>query len=770
MPCAWPARRASCAALLCLLLLACGGEPGAPAAAPDTQVALQPGETLLDHGASFQVVEYPATQLPPDVAVQGAVRATTGRLVVQADEWVEGEVVPAPFRLSLALSEDARVFRATPQVGFRPTDEEPQLSHDGRHLQPWRQPGSNHLWRDENAELIFWWDTANATLTAIGRWSPGETQLLQGGGEEQVALKGDAPVAAAPSAAVSASALRQRLTVGCSSRPGLLVPAPSELRLDLAGLTGNSLELVVAATERVYRRDDSGRVLQKLWAELPLRFLLEAEVAGERRPLWSRSLTAAEGFVRERVDLSALPDGPLALFLRTEPGQPTEGSWPYGFWGDLALTGPRGPSARPSGPARPHVVIIDVDTWRADRLSVYGYARETTPRLADWAARSATVYRDVMSASNWTLPSTASMLTGLAVHQHGLLRFPRVLSPQTPTLATLLRRAGYQTWAMVEGGYVSAAFGFDQGFDRFDQVPFQEPHWDEVLGWLEQRTDERPVFLFLQTYFVHAPWKADDRFLDAQRPYTGQLAGRDVTHERVIKPYEAGRLALDEADQAYVSALYDAAVARLDAYLGDFITRLDGLLPPGERLLVITSDHGEELFTRGRIEHGSTLFQELLAVPLLVQYPEPPWGTVDDQSASSLDLLPTVLETVGLTPPAGLPGRSLRAERQLNRARFSQHAEAAHAVQFEGWKLVVGPVRGNAPDGALDELQLYDLHADPGELQDIAAAVPEWVRRLRGMLDEFNLAHRPPEGIAREEEIDAGVVSDLQQMGYLGEH
>ena len=634
-----------------------------------------------------------------------------------------------------------------------------------RRLPPWRLNGAKHLWRDTDAALIFWWDTATSTLLGVGHRPPGAVSLSMGPPEVGDAVEVDVPAAVGDPA--SASELHQRLNVGTTSRPGLLVAAPARLALDLQRLDARRMHLAVAVAERVYRRDDAGRVLHKPWNQLPVEFSVEVAWGSDRRRLWSRQIAAKDGFVVDSVDLSELPSGPLTVELHTSAGLPTEGFWPFGFWADLALSGQAG-SAGSAGVARPHVVIIDVDTLRADRLGCYGHTRDTTPRLDDWVAAHATVYKDVMAASNWTLPSTASMLTGLSVRQHGLLRGGLMLGAATPTLATRLRRAGYQTLGVVEGGFVKAAFGFDQGFDVFDQVPKQEPHWNETLEWLEKRRDERPVFLFLHTYFVHGPWAYDPHFDDPLNPYAGPLASTDVTHERVIEPFEAGRLPLDEADRAYVNALYDAAVARLDDYLCDFIERLDRILPPERRLLVITSDHGEELFERGHIQHGNTLYDELLSVPFIVQYPGRTFGSMDTSPVSGLDLVPTVLDAVGLEVPLELPGRSLLRAYPDARVRVAQHADTAHALRFDGWKLIMGDVEGERGTGT-DEtrMQLYDLNTDPVERRDIAAAFPELVRRLVDMLDDFQSAYGAVAPTPVEEEIDPDVLQDLRALGYI---
>jgi arylsulfatase A-like enzyme len=166
------------------------------------------------------------------------------------------------------------------------------------------------------------------------------------------------------------------------------------------------------------------------------------------------------------------------------------------------------------------------------------------------------------------------------------------------------------------------------------------------------------------------------------------------------------------------------------------------------------------------LEHGHSLFSDVLSVPLIVQYPDRPFGRVDLAPASGVDLVPTVLDTLELELPAGLAGRSLRELSEDPRARVAQHDDTAHSVQYDGWKLIVGRVAG--ADGRPDAIQLYDLHADPGELDDIAEAVPEWVRRLQAMLDESRQTNRPLGPRPVEAVFDPAVLGDLQRLGYLG--
>jgi arylsulfatase A-like enzyme len=198
----------------------------------------------------------------------------------------------------------------------------------------------------------------------------------------------------------------------------------------------------------------------------------------------------------------------------------------------------------------------------------------------------------------------------------------------------------------------------------------------------------------------------------------------------------------------------------------DFLQRLDTIVPPSERVVIITSDHGEELFGHGRVQHGDSLFGDVLSVPLIVQYPDRTYGRVDLAPASGVDVVPTVLDTLGLEVPGELAGRSLREASTDPIARVAQHGSTAHAVQFDGWKLIVGPVAGS--NGRPDAVQLYDLHADPGELEDIAQAVPEWVRRLQGMLDESRQLNRPLGPRPAEGHVDPAVLGDLRMLGVSG--
>jgi arylsulfatase A-like enzyme len=243
-------------------------------------------------------------------------------------------------------------------------------------------------------------------------------------------------------------------------------------------------------------------------------------------------------------------------------------------------------------------VLIDIDTLRADRLSCYGSERPTSPALDAFAADGAAVFLDASSTAPWTLPATASMLTGLSPNQHGAVMEEQAIAASVPSLAQLLREAGYETRALTAGGYLLPGFGFDAGFDAYTCRAGWVPDAAEVEALLTDRRSDRPLFLFVHTYMVHAPYSADTRFLD-ETSRRSAFVGRAITRDDVIGPVNDGKLVLGEGDQRYVENLYEAGIARMDDSLGRVLDAIDRAVPRSHVLVLITSDHGEELFEHG---------------------------------------------------------------------------------------------------------------------------------------------------------------------------
>jgi len=416
--------------------------------------------------------------------------------------------------------------------------------------------------------------------------------------------------------------------------------------------------------------------------------------------------------------------------------------------------------------ARPNVVVIVMDTTRADRCSVHGYERATTPAL-DALGREGVVFDSAWAPSSWTLPTHASIFTGLLPQRHGATTDgTSALARRHETLAEILRDAGYATGAFSNNPFVSEEFGLTQGFSTFRSLnrernlpyPSAIPTNEHALRWVrEQRRAERPFFLFVNHMEPHSPYAPPAT--DADAFVRGAVDDAEMEWGRAfdfpanlltmldVAPISAGQLRL-------VSDLYDAEIATLDRAIGDFVERLraEGVLD--DTVLVVTGDHGEHFGENGLLGHCLSLARPLLEVPLVIRYPGVFEGglRVDDVVRSE-DLFPTILELCDVVPPAGIDGESLLRDLPgrvalgyLGRPRGIIEAAQRVAPQvdmsvydvtlrsaFDGRHLLV--VRGS--DG---HEQLFDVEADPGCEVDVAADEPRMVARLRA---EMSPASQP---------------------------
>ena len=414
-----------------------------------------------------------------------------------------------------------------------------------------------------------------------------------------------------------------------------------------------------------------------------------------------------------------------------------------------------------------HVVLVIVDTLRADHVGVSGRAkRDATPNL-DRLARRGAWFVDAHSAAPWTPPSVRSILTGLDPAVHGLDRDAADYAREVPglperalTLAQLLGRAGWRTAAVTGGGGVERVYGFDRGFETW----FQAEHAtgvdvaggvDRALAWLDGLGKADRGFLLLHTYEVHLP----------------------NTHH-LFAAEEAG----DERVRA--SAAYDGDLAFADRELGRFFDGLEsrGLL--GRSLVVLTSDHGEDLFERDvpghEVDHGHHLHGELTHVPLFFTAPGlvPARGAVAG-TVSLLDVVPTVLSLVGVAPPPfPLQGRDLRRVLQgLEQPDPDRAVFAGGLLQGPGWKsvrtaramlFVAPPTRGDEwwHDVRIPAEASYDLRRNPAEVDGGASAPPAEEARLRRRLDDRRREDARLRAILGEGPPGPGAAS-LRALGYL---
>ena len=427
----------------------------------------------------------------------------------------------------------------------------------------------------------------------------------------------------------------------------------------------------------------------------------------------------------------------------------------------LALVLALGAACSPSRPT--NVLLISIDTLRADRLGCYGYARPTSPTL-DALARGGTLFEHTVAQSPWTVPSHATLFTGLFPHGHGVVSESDRLAEELPTLATLLRGRGFLTAAVVQTSWLSAAQGFTQGFDSFVEIPDYADGGTLVARaaetWLRAYAG-RPLFLFLHFYDVHSEYRPKPEYRERfTKPYDGFVDGSTMQ----LQELRNGFLALGARDLEQLSDLYDAEIRQLDDALGRLLPLLDELGVRDETLVVVTADHGEEFLEHGNVLHGRTLYREVLAVPLIWNGPGVPRGARVAAIASLADVVPTVLGRLGAAVPAGLDGIDLlaapgpSAERRVVAAADHYNAEpdSLRMIQDLRYKLIVERITG--------AVHLYDLERDPAERTDVAAQSPERVATLRQQL-ERHLA-RARQAPARAP-LSPEQAERLRALGYL---
>lgn len=394
-----------------------------------------------------------------------------------------------------------------------------------------------------------------------------------------------------------------------------------------------------------------------------------------------------------------------------------------------APTAPTPPALQASA-EHPHVVLLTLDTVRADRLGSYGYAEAKTETL-DAMAGMGRRYTHAYSPLPLTIPSHATMFTGLYPPRHGIRsNGGALLGPEHVTLAERFSSAGYHTAASVSAFVTTRVWGFQQGFDAyFDEIPsVRDNFWhgeragdavvDDALRWVQGVDDGAPVFLWVHLYDAHYPYAPPPEYLERTngRPYDAEIAFVDDQVERLVEHFD-GR----------------------------------------PTLWVVVADHGEGLGEHSELTHGLYVYDTTQRVPFFL-YGQGIERAVVDAPVSLADLAPTVLHAAGLPPLADIDGRVV--ERDADGAVYMESYQlqtrfqiAPHlAVVEAGLKLVATP-----------RPELYDLAADPGELNDLAASRPDDVRRLSERLAAFAFAAPA----ASAEALDPAVSAQLEALGYV---
>lgn len=425
------------------------------------------------------------------------------------------------------------------------------------------------------------------------------------------------------------------------------------------------------------------------------------------------------------------------------------------------------------------LVLVSIDTLRADHLGCYGYGRNSSPNI-DRMAGDGIIFERAHAASYVTADSHMSIFTSLYPSVHGVKnagaenRRAQRLHPNIKTLPEILREAGYATGAITGGGNVAADFGFDRGMDSYQVVWEIDAAVEQATRFVEQHQNA-PFFLFFHTYHVHDPYLPGPRtpqFFEGS--YKGKIM---VDGDRLRSLQKDGSFAEqrraywslvnrdDPDDLAYLVSLYDGEIWEADHHLGKLFRFIRLSVP--DAVIVVTSDHGEQFLEHGDVLHND-LYQELLHVPLIIAGRRLASGIRIRTPVSLIDLAPTALDLLGLPAIPQFQGRSLAPTlqgRDRGRDIFSEKAGRKTALLANGSKLIVSVNR-------LPEL--YDLNSDAGERNDLTSDVPR-VLALARQLGETIAANNAlgvelrgnGPGGERNDRLDSSTEEQLRALGYM---
>lgn len=440
--------------------------------------------------------------------------------------------------------------------------------------------------------------------------------------------------------------------------------------------------------------------------------------------------------------------------------------WPPSFW--------QTPSA--TAQQRPNIIVIVIDTLRADHLRLYGHSRQTTPVLDHVASEGVLFERDT-SVAAWTLPSVSSILTGLPPSAHGVRGYEDQLPDKAVTLAERLKSAGYHTAFVGVNSLFEAGRNLQQGFDHYfgiDEIPGEELN-THLMAWLKDRPTDKPTFLYAHYFDPHCRYIPPEEYRQLYwPPSAAQRTHRTMTPEQWRLMHECFQLHYNPGepvlDVDYYLAEYDAEIRHADHVVGMFLERLKTAGLYDSSIVIITSDHGEEFYDHGGHGHGKVLLEHNIHVPLIIRMPGGALpGRRVSERVSSLDLTPTLLDVAGVKVPESLPGLSLRGVLEgrdtlpKDRMVFAEtdYEGKQRAVLAGDDKLLLSPNKSRPT-------ALYDLKTDPGELQDVQKTRPDVYARLSRALAGFEKqALELGEAIpGSRQELTQETIEQLRSLGY----
>jgi arylsulfatase A-like enzyme len=532
---------------------------------------------------------------------------------------------------------------------------------------------------------------------------------------------------------------------------------------------------------------------------VPVTFRVLAE--GSASPLYAKTLADPEIWEDADIDLSAYAGKKIRLTFQTDAAR--KGA--VGLWANPLLT-TRAPKSRPN------VLVYMIDTLRPDHSSLYGYARNTTPFLKK-LGESGIVFDDCQAQATWTKPSTASLLTSLYSFTHAIVNDYDTIPSGATTMAAQMRAAGYVTASLIANPFAGRITGLQRGFDYLSDWAVVQRHRKDavdrgtdsaavnqvVFPWLDHHHDE-PFFLYVHTTDPHAPYRPPaefeakfanpketpafnheyEEFRDASQYGGGAVFTRAMCRKKGIDPDQFIQQAMDR---------YDGEILHNDHSLEMLAGKLKQLGILDNTLIVVVSDHGEEFWEHGWTAHGHTLYQELTHCVLVLWNPKifrTPRRIAEP--AQLIDVMPTVLDLLGLKVPDVAQGQSLAPlafGRPFQRRGLVMSSRFAHpgppssvsvpenhtntlALLDSNWKLIY---RDKAKQAGINRVELYDRRSDRGDKKNVAALHPKEVEERMAEINRWIAAQtriRGALGKGEKSALDPHTLEQLRSLGYIG--
>jgi len=524
-------------------------------------------------------------------------------------------------------------------------------------------------------------------------------------------------------------------------------------------------------------------ILEKTW-DMPnrsVKFQILLEEDGNQHELYSRILdpflrVKDREVISQELDLSPLGGKKVKISFLTQAQNPDTGQKGLSFWYNPLLFQKKDSKKQD----KINVILISLDTLRADHLGCYGYTRNTSPHI-DSLAQDSAVFQNAYSQSPWTLPSHTSMLTALNPYHHQVYLKEEKMHPSIITVADILRINHYLCGGITAGGFVSEEFGFAKGFDNYKgerYIPSTADDARQILllsqDWLEKNKDKK-FFLFLHTYQIHDPYFAHKNITESY--VQGPLIWKKMPLAKFLgNQPEKRKYPFSEKEKENLVGLYDGEIKYTDEVLiGPLIQKLIELNLYDRTMIILTSDHGEELYDHNSWLHSHTLYDELIKVPLIIKFPESKnKGKRIYPIVRSIDIMPTLLEEADIDySPFELDGKSLmpivKGKEKKNRVFISDFTHkgseelrpAVVATNKDLYKIIVN--RRSSPP----KISLFNLENDPFERTGLEETDSKLVRELFNSILEHYQNFMPVQAKSQRVIIDKNLEERLKALGYI---